>query len=214
MNVKEGRLFDMLERVSAFGATHGKDCFPAGTVGDHLFAAVGSAARDAQRHAGDRARGSDVAASKADAPTTLWRALDAIRRTARAFALDHPCLEQRFRLPRGSGNLPLLHASRAIATGARESAAAFIALGLPPTFLDDLAGRIEGFERAMSDHRSSRVNRKSARVALQASLKAGFTAVRRLDAVVPNVLGPDSAMLAAWRKARRVKRVRQRGHVA
>jgi hypothetical protein len=212
MNTNEIRLHEMLERVNAFGSAHAKD-FPAGTIGHQMFATVGGCVRDVVRqatgHASERRRG--AAASRARARKALWVLLAAIRRTARAIAFDAPGFDRPFRLPRGNGAPRLLAASRALETAASKSAAEFIAHGLPPTFLDDLAGRIDGLERAVRESRESRFARRSAVTGIRASLKAGLRAVQRLDAVVPNVLGTDPAAMAAWRRARRVERpVRRR----
>ena len=212
MHTNQRLLHEMLERVNAFGSAHAKD-FPAGTIGHQMFATVGGCVQDvvsqATRHASERRRGAP--ASRARARKVLWDLIAAIRRTARAIAFDAPGFDRPFRLPRGNGAPRLIVASRALETAASKSAAEFIAHGLPPTFLDDLAGRIDGLERAVRASRESRFARRSAVTGIRASLKAGLRAVQRLDAVVPNVLGTDSAAMAAWRRARRVERpVRRR----
>jgi hypothetical protein len=207
MNEKERRLHEMLDRVSAFGSAHAQE-FPTGTIGHEMFTSVGHCSRDAIRqateHTSERRRG--TAGKKGQARKALWDVLGAIRRTAHAIALDSPGFERRFRVPAGNGGPRLLVAARSLQTAARESAAEFMAHGLPPTFLDDLAVRIDGFEQAMRDSRQSRFTRRSAKRGLSVSLAAGFRAVRRLDAVVPNVLGADPKAIAAWHRARRVTR--------
>jgi hypothetical protein len=209
MNFKQRRRYEMLERVHAFGATHGED-LPAGTLAHHLFAVVGNCLRDAERHAmgqfSGRGQGRGATASKTAARNALWHSLDAIRRTARALALDKRGFDRRFRMPRGNGGQCLLNAGRVFALAARESPAPFVAYGLPPTFLDDLAARINDFERTIAGRRQSRVDRIAAGVGLRASLESAFLAVRRLDAVVPNLLGDDPAAMARWRAARHVVR--------
>jgi hypothetical protein len=80
---------------------------------------------------------------------------------------------------------------------------------MPPAFLDDLASRIAGFERAVNDLRRRRSNRATAGARLNAALASGFRAVRRLDVVVMNVLGADSKAIAEWERARRVARPRR-----
>jgi hypothetical protein len=111
MNIKQRRRYEMLGRVHAFGAAHAVD-FPAGTLGRHLFTVVGDCVRDAERSAMGQLSGQcrSATASKAAARKALWQSLDAIRRTARALALDIPGLDQRFRLPRGNGDRRLLNA--------------------------------------------------------------------------------------------------------
>ena len=207
MNDKERRLLEMLDRVNAFGSAHAKD-FPAGTMGHEMFAMVGRCAREAvgrtTEHTSERRRG--TAGAKARARKALWDVLGAIRRTAYAIALDSPGFERRFRLPPGNGAPRLLAAARSLQDAARESAAEFVAHGLPPAFLDDLAARIDDFEHTMRESRQSRFARRSAIAGLKASLVDGFRAVRRLDAVVPNVLHADSNAMAEWKRARHVAR--------
>ncbi len=211
MTITERRLYEMLERVNAFGSAHATH-FPAGTIGHQTFATVGVCVRDVLRqatgHASARRQG--AAASKARARTVLWARLAAIRRTARAISLDTPGFDRPFRLPRGNGAPRLLAASRALKTAASTSEAEFVAHGLPPTFLDDLAGRIDGFERAMRESRENRFARLSAVTGLRASLGAGLRAVQRLDALVPNLFYEDVAVMARWRAARRIVRTARR----
>ena len=210
MHTNQRLLHEMLERVNAFGSAHAKD-FPAGTIGHQMFATVGGCVRDVvARRPGTRQTSPRGARVESAGPKVLW-AFAAIRRTARAIAFDAPGFDRPFRLPRGNGAPRLIVASRVLETAASKSAAEFIAHGLPQTFLDDLAGRIDGLERAVRASRDSRFARRSAVTGIKASLKAGLRAVQRLDAVVPNVLGTDSAAMAAWRRARRVERpVRRR----
>jgi hypothetical protein len=216
MNDKERQLHEMLDRVNAFGSAHAKD-FPAGTLGHEMFAMVGRCAREAvgrtTEHTSERRRG--TAAAKARARKGLRDVLGAIRRTAYAIALDSPGFERRFQLPPGNGAPRLLAAARSLQDATRESTAEFVAHGMPPAFLDDLAARIDGFEQAMRESRESRFARRSAIAGLKASLAAGFRAIRRLDAEVPNVLQADSKAMTEWRRARHVaRRTRPRQVVA
>jgi hypothetical protein len=211
MNQESRRRYEMLGRVHAFGSSHAEE-FPLGTLGHDVFADVRTCLRAVERHATVRlSRRGQGRASKAAARRVLWRSLRAIRRTARALALDAPGFDERFRLPRGNGDRRLLAAARGFALDARASAAAFIAHGLPTAFLDDLALCIDEFERSMRAHREGRAARISASAGLKASLQAGFLAVRRLDAVIPNVLHDKPGALSAWQRARRVER-RARSH--
>src|SRR5215471_9850750 len=207
MNDKERGLHEMLDRVNAFGSAHAKE-FPTGTIGHEMFGIVLQCSQEAIRqtteHTSERRRG--TAGAKLQARKTLFDVLGAIRRTAYAIALDSPGFERRFRLPAGNGAPRLLAAARSIQDAARESVAEYVAHGLPPAFLDDLAARVDGFEHAIRESRQSRFARRSARSGLKASLADGFRAVRRLDAVVPNVLHADSKALAEWKRARHVAR--------
>jgi hypothetical protein len=212
MNVKAVQRYEMLARVNAFGEAHA-DQFPSGTMGHRMFAMVGTSVRDVARHAASafspRGQARGASTSKGAARKALRKQLEAIGRTARALALDDPGFDQKFRLPRGNGDVRLLTAGRSFAQLARDRVADFVAHGLPSTFLDELASGTERFERARRDRTARRAARIGANASLKASLKTGFLAVRRLDAVVPNVLGADPQTIAAWQRARREARSRR-----
>jgi hypothetical protein len=107
----------------------------------------------------------------------LRKQLEAIHRTARALALD-------------------VRLRREVPNWAMERAVEFVDHGLPPAFLDHLAANANRFEQALRDRTASRNARVAAGISLKTSLDRGLLAVRRLDAVVPNVLGEDPAALA------------------
>jgi hypothetical protein len=208
MNLKARQLYEMLVRVNSFGEAHAER-FPAGTMGRRVFATLGRSVREAIGYAGAqqskqrKARG--ATGTKTAARRSLRRQLEAIHRTARALALDVPGFDVKFRIPRGNGDLRLLRASREIAQHARERAAEFVDHGLPPAFLDHLAAGADRFEQALRDRTASRDARVAAGVSLKTSLDSALLAVRRLDAVVPNVLESDPVALGLWQRARRVK---------
>jgi hypothetical protein len=211
MNLKAIQQYEMLARVSAFGERHAER-FPPGTMGRRLFATVVKCVEDVAREAAAARRGQ---ARGATAPNMeAWKALrvqvEAVRRTARALALDEPGFDQKFRLPRGNNAAHLLTASRSFAQLATDRASDFAAHGLSAAFLDDLALCIDRFEKALRDRSASRSARVGANASLKASIEAGLRAVRRLDAVVPNVLGDNPKAIAAWRTARRVGRTVRR----
>jgi hypothetical protein len=213
MNLNARRRFLMLARVGAFGAAHAEH-FPAGSMGSQLFATVLTCVTDAARHeaAQESGRGEARGATTSvhAARRALRKQLEAIRRTARALALDAPAFERRFRLPRGNSDGRLLLAGRLFARLARKRSSDFIAHGLPSTFLADLSTAIGRFEDAAHDRAQNRRARISAATDLKRSLDAGFVAVRRLDAVVINLLEDSPRVIAAWETARRQKRTPRR----
>src|SRR5262249_54988433 len=130
--------------------------------------------------------------------------LDAIRRTALALAVDDVGFAIKFPLPRGNGDSHLLTISRVFAAHAADRAAEFVALGLPPSFLDDLAAGIDAVETARRERGQNRTARAASRTALETAFDEGFRVLRKLDAVVPNVFRGDALTLLAWQRARRV----------
>jgi hypothetical protein len=218
MKLPEIRQYEMLVRVHDFGAAHG-DLFPASSLEGKTFAAVGSSvavlSQEAAAQVSGRAAAREGTSSKAAARETLRDTLDAISRTARALALDTTGLDDKFRVPRGHSDQRLLNAAHAFAQDAQPLSAAFVAHRLPATFLTDLNADIEEFEQANQHHSAGREAQGAARAALEAALAAGLTAVYRLDAIVPNTLRDDPAVLAAWGIARHVEQTpRHRANAA
>lgn len=175
-----------------------------------MFATVGKCVRDAADHDARRrpvrrpTRGS--ATSKGKARATLRKLLAALANTARALAIDRKGFDLEFRMPRGNGDQRLLAVSRTFESHARDCADEFVAHGLPPTFLDELGESIGRFERTVRDRAEQRSARVAAGDGLRQSLDAGFAAVRRLDAIVPNVYRDAPGVLKEWRTARRPSR--------
>jgi hypothetical protein len=213
MNLKARRRFLMLARVGAFGATYAEQ-FPAGSMGSQLFAIVRTCVADAAQHEvahkSGRGEARRAMASVVAARRALRKQLDAIRRTAKALALDAPAFDRRFLLPRGNSDGRLLMAGRVFAQRARKRSSDFVAHGLPSTFLADLATAISRFEDAAHGRAANRRARTLATAGLKSSLDAAFAVVQRLDAVVPNVVEHLPAAMAAWRSARREQRTTRR----
>jgi hypothetical protein len=195
----------MLVRVSRFGMEQAT-AFPPDTVGARTFADVRAAADALAQHALAQAsaRASDKVHVKEAARRRLREALRAIGRTARALAIESPGLACRFRVPKTNGGHALLRAARAVRRDAGVIASEFIGHGLPPTFLDDLAGHIEALEHAGGDYDAVKQAGVAATAGVDAELARGLAAVRRLDAIVANVFRDDTPVLAVWQLARRV----------
>ena len=201
------RRYDMLVRVGRFGAER-TNSFPAETVAGQAFAAIRDAVGALQRHAVTQLSGRtrDHIGLKAAAHARLRESLRIIRRTARGIGVDVPAVGDGFHVPKSNGDHALLTAARACVHDARRLEAAFVAHGLPRTFIDDLETSIDAFERAGQKYRGVRQARVGATAGVDAVLAAGQVALRRLDAIVPNVFRGDEAAMAAWRTVRHVVR--------
>jgi hypothetical protein len=207
MNVKQKRRYDMIARVDRFGIAHA-GAFPHGSVGRQLFAALReSLARlpnECAAQAAGRNRAREGTANKAAARESLYAALSSINRTARALAIDRPGLRGKFRLPSQESDEALVAAARAFAGDAKRWAPVFVAYGLRAGFVDGLHAAVTRFEHAIAERAAGRRAHVAARAGIDAALADSFVTVRRLDAVVFNVLGDDVAALEGWRRARRV----------
>jgi len=211
MRTIDKRRYDMLVRVSAFGAAH-RDLFPASALGGRIFAALGSAVHELSAYVTTEASGqSDAregALSKSAARASLRGALEDIGRTARALALDTPGLGGKFRLPGGRNDHDLATSARMFIADAAPLGAAFVSHGLPSTFLADLRTRLVAFERATRDHVAARETHIVANAGIHEAIQSAQTALKRLDAIVPNRLRDNASLRAAWASARRVARSR------
>lgn len=211
MNVKQKRRYDMFTRVDCFGIAHAP-AFPSGSVGRQLFDALHESLDGLSHESGAQALGRKQAragtVNKATARHSLFAALVAINRTARALAIDRPGLRGKFRLPSRESDEALVSAARAFAGDAPRWAPIFVAYGLRAGFVDDLRAVLARFERAVADRSTGRRAHITARAGIEAGLAHSFVIVRRLDAVVVNVLGEDVAVLESWRRARRIARRR------
>jgi hypothetical protein len=207
MNLRETRRYEMLVRVRDFGSAHA-GIFPPDSLGGQTFAAVTAAVAAFGQHAGAQMSCRGSAREGLDARTAararLWTALDAVRRTARALALDTPGLAEKFRLPSGQGAQALIAAARAFVQDAGPLATQLVAHGLPATFLNDLVTAISSYEGAIGARATAIGARAAARAGLATALGAGLAAVERLDAIVQNRLHDDPETSAAWERARHV----------
>lgn len=208
MNSLDTKRYEMLVRVRDFGVAN-EALFPSSSLGGQSFVAVAGAVSALNEHAATHMSGRGSAregtVSKAVAREALRDDLEAIMRTARAMALDTPGVDDKFRLPRGSGDQMILNTARAFLRDAGPLSADFVKHDMPDDFLADLQSDIEAFEEAIRDHETGKDTHVAARAAIEGAIDAGLDAVRRLDAIVPNRLRNDSKALASWERARRVE---------
>jgi hypothetical protein len=203
--------YDMLLRVSAFGATH-RDLFPASALGGRMFTALAAAVRQLNGYVTAEASGDGAtregAISKAAAREALRQTLVPIAGTARALALDTPGLEGKFRLRKRCSDHDLAITARTFVADGGALSRHFVEHGMPGSFVADLRGKLDAFERSARDHAAAAETRVIARAGIESAMEAALTALQRLDAVVPNRLHDNPTLHAAWTSARRVTRMR------
>jgi hypothetical protein len=119
-------------------------------------------------------------------------------------ALDMPGVDDKFGLPRGSGDQRLIETARQFAHDAAPLVNEFVKHAIPANFLDDLDSDIKALEEAIKVRESGQGTHLAARASINTAMEAALAAVRRLDAIVPNTVGHDAATLALWEHARRV----------
>jgi hypothetical protein len=210
MNNSELRRFDMFTRVRDFGAAHAS-AFPAASLGGRSFAEINAVVAALTSQAVAQTSGLAAArqstSGKATARATLRDELEMITRTARAMAIDTPGLDDKFRLPRSSGDQALLNAARTFRRDAEPLKAAFIEHDMPADFLETLDGLISDFEQTLVSRHQSAEAHVAASAAIDVEIERGMNAARRLDSIVRNKFHNDPAMLAAWESVRHIERV-------
>jgi hypothetical protein len=189
------RKYNMLVRVRDYGAARA-DLFPPGSLGARTFGEIGTVvdrlnASVTSERSGRRAARQGVV-SKAAARAGLHRALEAVSRTARGVALDTPDILGKFHMPDAQKDHELATAARQFADEVTPLAAAFIAHGLPESFVADLRGALATFERAIGGRALGRETHVGARADIAAALDLAFETLRRLDAIVENRVGRRS----------------------
>jgi hypothetical protein len=214
MNDTDRHQSEMVVRALDFNKTR-PAAFPAETLGGELFAALDAAVKELAAHAAKQASGQSAAqagtTSRAAARAALREDLEAIRRTARAIALEDPDFLNKFRLPRGKINdQQLLATARAFAADAAPAKNEFVRHEMPADFLDDLNADIADFETAIAAQNQSQAAHVAATAAIDATLERAVNIVRRLDAIVRNKFRNDPQTLAGWLSATHVERTRRR----
>ena len=203
------RQSQMFAQVSAFGERHA-EWLAATSAGRAALVSLRDAMGALRDHARTQGAGrpSERARAKRAARDQLRMSLRILNRTMRAMAIDVPADTQRF-LPKSNGDAALLTAARTLLVDARRLEPAFAAYGLPPTVVDDLQASIDAFDRASEEAQAIGQAGMAATRAIDAVLAQARRAVRQLDAIVSNLHGNDAVMMAAWRSARRVGRMRR-----
>jgi hypothetical protein len=217
MDDKERSCNEMFHRVEDFGAARTAN-FPAGSLGQELFAVVHAAIADFDKHSAAQSSGARDArrgtSNKDAARVALGDDLDQISHTARAMAFQVNGLDEKFRLPRYLNDQKLLETARAFAADAVAFKDTFIRYGMAADFLEDLAADIADFEAASQSQNTGMENQVTATAAVDTTREQGMNAVRQLDAVVRNTYRNDPANLAAWERARHIERASRSKKVA
>ena len=137
---------------------------------------------------------------KTAARAALLARLRAISETARAVGQDTPGLEDKFQLQRHLTDQAILTTGRVFAQDAAAFASQFIGHAMPSTFIADLNGLIDQFEKAIQSRQAGKDDQTAARASIEAALASGFVALHKLDAIVTNhLLGDPGVAIAVWR---------------
>jgi hypothetical protein len=196
--------YEMLVRIRDFWAAN-LDRFPKSSNGGRLFALVVAAVAAIEDHLTrrDRAR-VEARRVKATTRAAVTRYMVAIARTARRVTAGEPGLNT-FKLAGSRSMAAVLAKARLFIAEARPREAAFVELGLAPTFISDFTALVDQLDQAMAVRLSGRSLRHKAQTGIETALRSGAEAVASLDVLVPNALHDDPVREGHWRGARRIE---------
>lgn len=101
----------------------------------------------------------------------------------------------------------LAAAAHGMALAAEPFRQQFVDAGLPGDFVERLGAAADAMVQSLSDRAQHRGRLSGATKGLQATLASGRKLVAVIDALVASKLADDPALLANWRKVKRVRRV-------
>ena len=208
MTKKERYRYEMFHRVRTFGADN-QHLFPEGSTGGQAFAIVGESVAAIEAHTTAKLTASaEVRKAKAHVRAEVREQMKAMASTARDMARDDKGMVKAFQMPARQSDQALVATARVFIESATGLKAKFVRLGLPKSFLEDLAKPVTTLEASTKARESGETKRSQAQVALDTAITTGYRAIRTLDVVVVNTFRGDPVGIAGWRKARRLQGVR------
>lgn len=208
MNIKIRRKLDMLKRVLRFCLQ-----FPipsalirAITAQAEVEVAIADIERGAQSQVGGRADSAGNVQYREDLALELRNMLRSLSRIARVLDAEDPGLRARFRLPRTRSYPALVAFTRACINTVASHENAFVELGMPPTFLDDLRSQLAAFEGATERKISGKLKQVGGTSAMAEHAARGLAAAQALDACMQSLYRQDEVTLAIWKHARHIER--------
>ena len=209
MNGKQQTRAATFGRVDGYAKLHPED-FLAGKKAAELLMIIRQAEADTTDSGttqatsdGDSRAGSQT---KAELYDELYDDLRAINRTAKSMAHEMAGFDEKFRMPRTSGYGAVIIAARAFLADATPLKSVFLEYDLPEDFLTDLGADIAAFDAAEGDQGSGLTERVGATRELDEAIRAGTTALRRLDPIIKNKCRSDAGKLAQWITASHIER--------
>lgn len=202
--------YEMYLRVRDFGITH-RETFPTASVGGQAFATIARVVDDIEAHAPARLLAAQQGRkTRTEARQAVRRWMQTIATTARHIRRTTPGLDS-LEMPRSRSDATLLGAAEAFLTDTAPFRKELVAFGLPANFLTELRHAVSVFTDAQAKRRAGGAGLSSARAGIAAAFREGASAIRALDVVIPNTIGSNPVLMAAWRRDRRVVRGAAKG---
>jgi hypothetical protein len=208
MNKKNTDKIEMLDRVGAFVADHALNPpIPRVTALVTLINAASAAARSQDSNQ-DTGTGKYAGAieERSRIATELRTMMRDVSQIANGLDRElHPGLAEQLRMPNNTYK-SLLTRARSFLEVVTPIKAAFVERGLDPDFDPDLGTKIIEFEAATHRRNSGLADQVGGTAAIRATLFVAVAHVRELDTILSVRYRGDSALYAAWKSARRIRR--------
>jgi hypothetical protein len=137
------------------------------------------------------------------------RKMKDIARTARAVNINDAGFQRLFRMPDKDNDQVLIATAREFIAKANENKAAFLALGLPATLIDDLEADINALEQSLGDKSAAQSKTVGATAEIDTQIDLAMDAAVIVNAAMQNVYRDNPAKLAEWASARHIKRIKR-----
>lgn len=205
MNAHVRRTLDMAARVREFCRTH-----PAPNPGHAAAVAqleerLARAEALADQQVAGQAAVSGAVVNKENLREEIYTTLGLLAGLAKPAAREEAELAVGFARPRTKlSHQAFLTQARVAASNGTAHRDLLIRYGMPDTFLDELGGALDRFERALNDKHNGRAAHVGARAELGAVSAEIMLKVRQLDALNRFSFRKDAESLAAWKSARDV----------
>lgn len=112
--------------------------------------------------------------------------------------------ELRLPLPAVTRTMPqLVSVAEAMGQAASRHAEVFIAAGMAPTFVADLASAVNDVRAAVTSQGATRSSQLGASKALETTAQQAVKIVRQLDALIEPLLAGNTALLVKWKATKR-----------
>jgi hypothetical protein len=207
MNATETAVYQALERVTTFGATHAA-AFPATSNAATGFARVGPLLAEigpvTQQVGAPASPATDAKAAIFD---ELWDDLRAIAKTARRIDRQEPGTATTFRLGQPT-QLEITATATAFLKNLQDPAtvAKFIAYDLPEPFVADLVADLKAIADLGGAQDEDFIGASGTTARIRGLIKEGRELLKTLDTSVTNRFRRDPEVLAEWKTAARIHR--------
>jgi hypothetical protein len=201
---------DMLVGISEFDSVNNNDYK---TLTDVLaaYAVVRTAVSVINAHLAIRTSGEKGRAveQKTMLRSGVRRNMKALARTARAVNINDAGFQRLFRMPEKESDQVLIATAREFIAKANQHKAAFFALGLPETLIDDLEADVNALEQANNDKSAAKNKSVGATAEIDKQVELAMDAAVLINAAMQNVYRDNPAKLAEWTSARHIKRLKR-----